>query len=125
VRPAEAPHRLRCDPSDVSIAPPPLVAAHEAPDAAAYRAPATDLLAMLAIGASAAGVTLLPVLGSIAGVVLGLVALPRIRRTGAGGRPLAIAAIVLGGLGLVVAIVGIALFAAGIGTLMQQLPSVP
>lgn len=109
----------------MSIAPPPVVAAPEAPDAAAYRAPATDLLAMLAIGASAAGITLLPVLGSLAGIVLGAIALPRIRRTRAGGRPLAIGAIVLGALGLVAVVATIVLFAAGFATLLEQLPSAP
>ncbi|WP_144719902.1 DUF4190 domain-containing protein [Agrococcus jejuensis] len=109
----------------MSIAPPPVAAPHEAPDAAAYRAPATDLLAMLAIGASAAGVTVLPLLGSLAGIVLGAIALPRIRRAGSGGRPLAIGAIVLGALGLVAIVAGIVLFAAGFATLFQNLPSAP
>lgn len=109
----------------MSIAPPPFVAAPEAPDAAAYRAPATDLLAMLAIGASAAGVTVLPLLGSLAGIVLGAIALPRIRRTGAGGRPLAVGAIVLGSLGFLAIVVAIVLLVAGIATLAQTLPTVP
>lgn len=109
----------------MSIAPPPVAAAPEAPDAAAYRAPATDLLAMLAIGASAAGVTLLPVLGSLAGIVLGAIALPRIRRTGAGGRPLAIGAIVLGAVGLVAILTATVLFVASFATLFQNLPSAP
>ena len=109
----------------MSIAPPPVAAAPEAPDAAAYRAPATDLLAMLAIGASAAGVTFVPLLGSLAGIVLGAIALPRIRRTGAGGRPLAIGAIVLGALGLVAIVATIVLFVAGFATLVEQLPSAP
>ena len=110
----------------MSIAPPPpLAASHEAPDAAAYRAPATDLLAMLAICARAAGLVLLPGIGSIAGIVLGAIALVRIRRTKAGGRPLAIAAIVLGALALVLLVVGVALFAVGIGELVEQLPTGP
>lgn len=109
----------------MSIAPPPVVAAPEAPDAAAYRAPATDLLAMLAIGASALGVTFVPVLGSLAGIVLGAIALPRIRRTGAGGRPLAIGAIVLGAVGLVAIVTAIALFATSLATVLQSLPSAP
>lgn len=108
----------------MSIAPPPVATAFEAPDAAAYRAPATDVLAMLAIGASVAGVTLVPVLGSIAGIVLGAIALPRIRRSGAGGRPLAIGAVVLGALGLVAVVAGIALFVGGVATLLPSLPTV-
>ena len=110
----------------MSIAPPPPAAVvPESPDADAYRAPATDLLAMLAIIASVTGVTLLPVLGSLAGIVLGAVAIPRIRRAGAGGRPLAIGAIVLGALGLVAVVAGIALFGAALSTLFQALPSAP
>ncbi|MFM2475516.1 DUF4190 domain-containing protein, partial [Burkholderia cenocepacia] len=87
--------------------------------------PATDLLAMLAIGASVAGVTLVPVLGSLAGIVLGAIALPRIRRTRGGGRPLAIGAIVLGAVGLVAVVAGIVLFAASFATLFQNLPGAP
>jgi peptidyl-prolyl cis-trans isomerase B (cyclophilin B) len=107
----------------MSIAPPPTSAPPEAPDAAAYRAPATDLLAILAICASAAGVTVLPLLGSIAGIVLGAIALPRIRRTGAGGRPLAIWGIVLGGAGVVLIIAAIVVAVAGIGAIAASFPT--
>ncbi|QCR20033.1 DUF4190 domain-containing protein [Agrococcus sp. SGAir0287] len=110
----------------MSIAPPPPTAiVHEAPDAAAYRAPATDLLAMLAIGASVLGVTLLPLLGSLAGIVLGAVSIARIRRSGAGGRPLAVGAIVLGALGLVAIVASIVLFGATLAALFQGLPTAP
>lgn len=71
--------------------------------------PRTNLLAMLAIGAAAAGTTVLLGLGSIAAVVLGAIALSQIRRTGDDGRLLAIWAIVLGAVTL------IALVAATIG----------
>lgn len=71
--------------------------------------PRTNLLAMLAIGAAAAGTTVLLGLGSIAAIVLGCIALSQIRRTGDDGRLLAIWAIVLG------AVTVVALLAATIG----------
>ena len=52
--------------------------------------PKTNLLAMLAIGAAAAGTTVLLGLGSIAAIVLGCIALSQLRRTGEDGRLLAI-----------------------------------
>lgn len=105
----------------MSIAPPPVHAAPEAPDAAAYRAPATDLLAMLAIGSSAAGATILPILGSLAGIVLGAIALVRIRRTRSGGLALAVGAIVVGVVGLVGMIALVVLFVGSIGSMAAQL----
>lgn len=58
--------------------------------------PKTDLLALLAIGAAALGTTVFLGLGSIAAIVLGFIALHRIKRTGEDGRLLAVWAIVLG-----------------------------
>ncbi|SFS02455.1 protein of unknown function [Agrococcus baldri] len=58
--------------------------------------PRTDLLALLAIGAAALGTTVFVGLGSLAAIVLGFIALGRIKRTGDDGRLLAIWAIVLG-----------------------------
>lgn len=63
--------------------------------------PKTNLLALLAIGAGAAGATVLLGIGSIAAIVLGGIALGQIRRTGEDGRLLAIWAIVLGAVTLV------------------------
>ena len=53
-------------------------------------------MAVLAIGAAAAGTTVLVGIGSLAAIVLGFIALSQIRRTGEDGRLLAIWAIVLG-----------------------------
>ncbi len=76
--------------------------------------PRTDLLAVLAIIASATGTTVLLGLGSIAGIVLGAIALGRIRRSGEDGRLLAIWAIALGGATIVgivsMAVTGVSLF---------------
>ena len=81
---------------------------------------------MIAIGASAAGVTVVPLLGCLAGIVLGVVSLVRIRRTHAGGTALAIWAIVLGAVGFVAIVVTIVLFVAGIvsmaGTMIPDQP---
>lgn len=58
--------------------------------------PRTNLLAVLAIAAAAAGTTIFLGLGSIAAIVLGAIALGQIRRSGDDGRLLAIWGIVLG-----------------------------
>jgi hypothetical protein len=58
--------------------------------------PTTSVLAVLAIIAAACGATVLPVIGSLAAMIMGAIALGRIKRTGEDGRLLAIWAIVLG-----------------------------
>lgn len=78
--------------------------------------PKTDLLALLAIGAAALGTTVFVGLGSIAAIVLGFIALQRIKRTGDDGRLLAIWAIVLGGV-TIVALLAITVM--GIGAFMS------
>jgi hypothetical protein len=84
--------------------------------------PRTNLLAVLAIVAAAAGTTVLLGLGSIAAIVLGAIALGQIRRTGDDGRLLAIWSIVLGAVTLLAllaaTIAGIAMIAA----IVEQLP---
>ena len=64
----------------------------------------------LAIAALACGIAawfIVPVLGSIAAVILGIVALGRIRRTGERGHGMAVAGIVLGAVSLVVSVIAI------------------
>lgn len=73
---------------------------------AAYRAPRTSTMSIVAVLAGVAGWTVLPVVGAIGAVILGWIALVGIRRTGDEGRWLAIAGIVLGALGIVIGIVG-------------------
>jgi len=60
----------------------------------------TDGLALGALIASIAGLTILPVFGSIVGIILGILALHRLRLSGHNGHGMAMAGIVLGALGL-------------------------
>ncbi len=78
-------------------------------------------MALLAILASAAGTTILLGLGSIAGIVLGFIALGQIRRTGDDGRLLALWGIILGAVTLLALIVGAVIGIAGLAQLFEQL----
>lgn len=86
--------------------------------------PRTNLLAMLAIGAAAAGTTVLLGLGSIAAIVLGCIALSQLRRTGEDGRLLAIWAIVLGAITVVALIAATIAGIAMIVTVVEQAQSI-
>lgn len=97
-----------------------------APQPAAWSAPThpgppTNLLAVLAIGAAAAGATILLGLGSLAAVVLGCIALGQIRRTGADGRVLAVWAIIAGSVTLVALIAATAMAVVGFVSIGEQL----
>lgn len=89
--------------------------------------PRTDALAIWAIASAAAGTTILVGLGSIAAIVLGLIALSRIRRSGDDGRLLAVWAVILGAVTLVALIAatvaGIAMIVTVVGG-MQGMPGV-
>lgn len=78
----------------------------------AYPAPPTNQMAIVSLIASIVGVTILPLIGSIVGVITGHSARRQIRETGEGGEGMATAGIVVGWIGL-----GIA----GIGVLMMVL----
>ncbi|PZR54248.1 DUF4190 domain-containing protein [Xylanimonas oleitrophica] len=60
----------------------------------------TDGLAVGALVCGIVGLTVVPVLGSIAAVVLGLMSLSRLRTSGQGGKGLAVAGLVMGGVGV-------------------------
>lgn len=84
-------------------------------------APPTNTLAVVALICSLLGVTLLPGLGSVVGIVAGHIALSQVKRSGEGGRGLAIAGLVVGYAGVV--IIGVVLLmlayaAAGLGLLV-------
>lgn len=92
----------------------PPMAQQQAPawSAPTHPGPKTNVLAIVAILAAAAGATVMLGLGSIAAIVLGFLSLAQIRRTGDDGRVLAISAVVLGIVTLVALIGSIVL---GIG----------
>jgi len=79
-------------------------------------APGTDGLAIASLVTSVGGFVILGALPSPVGLGLGIASLRRIRRTGAGGRGLAIAGVVVGGLGTLVLVgmivVGLLMFTA-------------
>lgn len=109
-------------------APPPAPSAWPQPtawQAPTHPGPKTDLIALLAIGAAALGTTFFVGLGSIAAVIMGFIALGRIKRTGDDGRLLAIWAIVLGLVTLVALIVGAVIGIGAIVTFTQQLATMP
>lgn len=74
-----------------------------------YGAPAapTDNLAIASFATSTGGLLLTGGLVSAVGLVLGIVSLRRIKRTGAGGRPWAIAGVAIGAFGVLTFIVGL------------------
>ncbi|MBO9553462.1 DUF4190 domain-containing protein [Cellulomonas sp.] len=71
-------------------------------------APGTDGLAIASLVTSVGGFVILGALPSPVGLGLGIASLRRIRRTGAGGRGLAIAGVVVGGIGTLVLVGAIA-----------------
>lgn len=77
--------------------------------------PKTNVLAIVAILAAAAGSTIMLGIGSIAAIVLGFIALAQIRRTSDDGRLLAISAVVLGIVTLVALIASVVL---GVGAFL-------
>lgn len=101
---------------------PPAPAPFRAPT---HPGPRTDALAVWAIAAAAAGTTILLGLGSIAAIVLGLIALSRIRRSGDDGGLLALWAVILGAVTLLALLAAAASGIAMIVTIVQQLPEMP
>lgn len=99
---------------------------------AAYPAPAygygggypqqkTNALAIVSMIASIVGfVWILPVIGSIAGVVMGHISLSQLKRTGEKGRGMAIAGLIVGYVGLALTILGAVVFFSFIGWAVQQ-----
>ncbi|WP_347754461.1 DUF4190 domain-containing protein [Agrococcus sp. ProA11] len=82
--------------------------------------PKTNLLAIIAIVAAAAGATIMLGIGSIAAIVLGFIALAQIRRTGDDGRVLAIWSVVLGIVTLVALIASVVLGVGAFLTVAEQ-----
>ena len=73
--------------------------------------PRTDSMAIAALVSGIAGLTFIPIIGSILGIVFGVIANGRIRAQNLGGRGMALAGIIMGAVGIVLSIVGIILIA--------------
>jgi Domain of unknown function (DUF4190) len=71
----------------------------------------TNTLAIVSLVTSIAGIVILPFLGSLAGVICGHISLSQIKRTGEQGRGMALAGLIVGYVGLALAIVGLILLA--------------
>lgn len=67
----------------------------------------TNTLAVVSLIASIAGVTFLPIVASITGVITGHMARRQIRETGEGGDGMAVAGVVIGWIGVGIAAIGI------------------
>lgn len=81
----------------------------------------TNTLAVVSMIASIVGfIWILPVIGSIAGVVMGHISLSQIKRTNEKGRGMALAGLIVGYAGLVLAIVGLIVVASFIGWAVEQ-----
>jgi len=80
------------------------------PPAPAYGQPPaakTNTLAIISLIASIAGIVILWGIGSIAGVICGHISLSQIKKTGEQGRGMAIAGLIVGYAGIVLAIIGV------------------
>ena len=79
-----------------------------------YRPQQTSTTAIISLIASIAGLTVLPTIGSIAGVILGYMAKKEIEGSGGaiGGDGLAKGGIIIGWIGIVLAAIGICVFLA-------------
>ncbi|SDQ17092.1 DUF4190 domain-containing protein [Microbacterium sp. cf332] len=81
----------------------------------------TNTLSIVSMIASIVGfIWILPVIGSIAGVVMGHISLSQIKRTGEKGRGMALAGLIVGYAGLALAIIGIIAFASFVGWAIEQ-----
>ncbi|GAA1810665.1 DUF4190 domain-containing protein [Agromyces neolithicus] len=107
----------------------PAAPAYSAPAAPAYGeaapgygqpagAPAkTNVLAIVSLIASISAFVILPFIGSIAGVICGHIGLSQIKKTGEQGRGMAVAGLIIGYVGIVLAIIGTIVFFAIIATI--------
>ncbi len=88
---------------------PPPAPAYGQPATGYGRPPAakTNTLAIISLIASIAGIVILWGIGSIAGVICGHISLSQIKKTGEQGRGMAIAGLIVGYAGIVLAIIGV------------------
>ncbi|RKE63457.1 MULTISPECIES: DUF4190 domain-containing protein [Microbacterium] len=86
-----------------------------------YQPQKTNALAIVSMIASIVGfIWILPIIGSIAGVIMGHISLSQIKRTNENGRGMALAGLIVGYAGLALAIVGVIVFASFIGWAIEQ-----
>lgn len=82
--------------------------------------PKTNTLAIVSLVASIAGLVILWGIGSIAGVICGHISLGQIKKTGEQGRGMAVAGLIIGYVGIALAIIGVIIFIAVFGVLLAN-----
>ncbi len=86
-----------------------------------YEQQKTNVLAIVSMIASIVGfVWILPFIGSVAGIIMGHIALSKIKRTGEKGRGMALAGVIVGYVGLALVILGTILIIGFITWAVQQ-----
>jgi hypothetical protein len=111
--------------------PPASPSGYGAPNAApAYGQPApgygqpsgakTNVLAIVSLIASISGFVILPFVGPIVGVICGHISLGQIKKTGEQGRGMALAGVILGYVGIALAILGTIIFFVVFGAVMAN-----
>jgi hypothetical protein len=90
---------------------------------AAYGQPSgakTNTLAIISLVASIAGIVILWGIGSIAGVICGHISLSQIKKTGEQGRGMAVAGLIVGYVGIALALIGVIIFFAIFAAVMAN-----
>lgn len=111
-----------------SVPPPPPAPAYGAPQAApaygqtapAYGQPTgakTNVLAIVSLIASIAGIVIAWGIGSIVGIICGHISLSQIKKTGEEGRGMAVAGLIVGYIGLALAILSVIIIAIIFGSI--------
>jgi len=80
----------------------------------------TNVLAIVALSLGIAGLTILPLLGSIGGIITGHMSLGQIKRTGEKGRALGLTGLILGYVGLAVGVLLIILVVSFFGLIASS-----
>ena len=80
----------------------------------------TNVLAIVALSLGIAGLTILPLLGSIGGIITGHMSLGQIKRTGEKGRALGLTGLILGYVGLAFGVLLIILFVSFFGLIASS-----
>ena len=80
----------------------------------------TNVIAIVSLVASISGFVILPFIGPIVGVICGHISLGQIKKTGEQGRGMALAGLILGYVGIALAIIGTIIFFAVFGALLAN-----
>lgn len=119
----------RPDQPGASVPPSQPAPAYGQPAAPAYGQPAaygqpsgakTNTLAIISLVASIAGIVILWGIGSVVGVICGHISLSQIKKTGEQGRGMAVAGLIVGYVGIALAVIGVIIFFAIFAAVMAN-----